>query len=160
MEETGHLPERYCELLEIGREDGIRPTFEYISFFKSVHTLKQAWEIVQRSGEEDATLILDAFHNWNSESTLEDLREIPLNKISHYHIDDAAQGKGPGSQTDPDRVMIGDGQIDLAAEIEVLREIGYDGTVSLELFNAEWWAKDPAETLKIGLERMKELFEK
>lgn len=158
MEETGHLPERYCELLKIGREEGIRPTFEYISFFQSVHTLKQAWEIVQRSGEDDATLILDAFHNWNSESTLEDLREIPLDKISHYHIDDAAQGKGPGSQTDPDRVMIGDGQIDLAAEIEVLREIGYDGTVSLELFNAEWWAKDPAETLKIGLERMKELF--
>lgn len=158
--ETGHLPERYRELLEIGREEGIRPTFEYISFFKSVHTLKQAWEIVQKSGEDDATLILDAFHNWNSGSTLEDLREIPLDKISHYHVDDACHGKEPGTQTDPDRVMIGDGQIDLAAEIEVLREIGYDGTVSLELFNSEWWQKDPSETLKIGLERMKELFEK
>ena len=55
--------------------------------------------------------------------------------------------------------MIGDGQIDLAAEIEVLREIGYKGTVSLELFNSEWWQKEPSETLKIGLERMKELFE-
>jgi 2-keto-myo-inositol isomerase len=91
---------------------------------------------------------------------LEDLREIPLDKISHYHIDDAAPGKAAGSQTDPDRVMPGDGQIDLKGEIEVLREIGYDGTVSLELFNSEWWEKDPSETLKIGLERMKELFEK
>ena len=159
-EETSHLPERYCELLKIGREEGIRPTFEYISFFKSVHTLNQAWEIVQRSGESDATLILDAFHNWNSESTLEDLRGIPVDRISHYHIDDACPGKAPGSQTDPDRVMIGDGQIDLKAEIEVLREMGYDGTVSLELFNSQWWEKDPAETLKIGIERMKELFEK
>ncbi|MBT3568037.1 MAG: TIM barrel protein, partial [Opitutae bacterium] len=34
--ETEHLPERYRELLEIGREEGIRPTFEYISFFQSV----------------------------------------------------------------------------------------------------------------------------
>ena len=159
-EETSHLPERYCELLKIGREEGIRPTFEYISFFKSVHTLNQAWEIVQRSGESDATLILDAFHNWNSESPPEDLRKIPLDKISHYHIDDASPDKGPGSQTDPDRVMIGDGQIDLKAEIEVLREMGYDGTVSLELFNSQWWEKDPAETLKVGLERMKELLEK
>ena len=50
--------------------------------------------------------------------------------------------------------------VDLKAEIEILREMGYDGTVSLELFNSEWWEKDPSETLKIGLERMKELFEK
>lgn len=155
---TSHLASRYRELLEIGRQEGIRPTFEYISFFKSVHTLKRAWEIVQEADDPDATLILDAFHNWNSGSTEDDLRAIPLERISHYHIDDAAPNKASGTQTDPDRVMPGDGQIDLQAEIKVLREIGYDGTVSLELFNADWWAEDPAYTLKTGLERMKTLF--
>ena len=39
--ETSHLPGRYKEPLEIGRSEGIKPTFEYISFFKSVHTLKK-----------------------------------------------------------------------------------------------------------------------
>lgn len=156
---TSHLATRYRELLEIGREEGIRPTFEYISFFKSVYTLKRAWEIVQEADDPDATLILDAFHNWNSNSTMQDLRAIPLERISHYHIDDADPVKPSGSQKDPDRVMPGDGQIDLSAEIKVLREIGYDGTVSLELFNSDWWAKNPQETLKIGLERMKSLFE-
>ena len=156
---TSHLATRYRELLEIGREEGIRPTFEYISFFKSVNTLKRAWEIVQEAEDPDATLILDAFHNWNSNSTMQDLRAIPLERISHYHIDDADPVKPSGSQKDPDRVMPGDGQIDLSAEIKVLREIGYDGTVSLELFNSDWWAKNPQETLKIGLERMKSLFE-
>ena len=68
------------------------------------------------------------------------------------------RNKASGTQTDPDRVMPGDGQIDLQAEIKVLREIGYDGTVSLELFNADWWAEDPTHTLKTGLERMKILF--
>ena len=160
MEGQEHLPERYCDLLQIGREEGIKPTFEYISFFKSVNNLADAWRIVQQTNDDDSSIILDAFHNWNSESTLDDLRKIPVDRISHYHVDDAIKGKAAGSQTDPDRVMIGDGQIDLKAEIEVLREIGYDGTVSLELFNSEWWEKDPAETLKIGLERMKELFEK
>jgi len=157
-EETSHLPERYAELLEIGRQEGIRPTFEYISFFKSVHTLRQAWEIVRDSGDPDATLILDAFHNWNSGSTEEDLRTIPAEKISHYHIDDAAPDKAAGTQTDPDRVMPGDGCIDLRAEIDILREIGYDGTVSLELFNEQWWDREPSETLEIGLKRVKELF--
>jgi len=54
--------------------------------------------------------------------------------------------------------MLGEGQIDLAAEIAVLREIGYEGTVSLELFNKELWAQNPTEVLKVGIERMRELF--
>ena len=156
---TDHLPARYAELLAIGRQEGIRPTFEYISFFKSVHTLKKAWEIVQIADDPDATLILDAFHNWNSGSTESELRSIPVDRISHYHIDDADPAKEAGTQTDPDRVMPGDGQIDLKAEIKALKEMGYDGTVSLELFNQSWWELDPMETLRVGLQRMKELFE-
>ena len=155
--ETSHLAPRYKELLQIGREEGIKPTFEYISFFKSVHTLKRAWEIVQEADDPDATLILDAFHNWNSASTEQDLIEIPLERISHYHIDDADPEKPALTQTDPNRVMPGDGQIDLKAEIKLLKKKGYDGTVSLELFNQDWWGKDPRETLKVGYERVAEL---
>ena len=155
--ETSHLAPRYKELLQIGREEGIKPTFEYISFFKSVHTLKRAWEIVQEADDPDATLILDAFHNWNSASTEQDLIEIPLERISHYHIDDADPEKPALTQTDPDRVMPGDGQIDLKTEIKILKEKGYDGTVSLELFNQDLWEKDPRETLKVGYERVAEL---
>ena len=153
-----HLPARYRDLLQIGREEGIRPTFEYISFFKSVYNLTDAWRIVQETDDEDATLILDAFHTWNSNSDLELLRDIPAGKISHYHIDDAHSDKAAGTQTDPDRVMLGDGQIDLAAEIAVLKEIGYDKTMSLELFNAELWEQDPLEVITLGLERMKALW--
>ena len=155
--QTSHLAARYKELLQIGREEGIKPTFEYISFFKSVYTLKRAWEIVQEADDPDATLILDAFHNWNSASTDDDLKAIPLDRISHYHIDDADLNKDARTQTDPDRVMPGDGQIDLLSEISILKEKGYDGTVSLELFNEDWWNKDPRDTLRIGLERVTEL---
>lgn len=155
--DTGHLPERYRQLLEIGRETGIKPTFEYISFFKSVNTLAEAWRMVQAADDADATLIVDAFHNWNSGSTLDDLRAIPVERISHYHIDDAHPGKAAGTQTDPDRVMIGEGPADLRGEMAVLKEKGYAGAVSLELFNAELWAKDPREVLKVGIERMREL---
>ena len=155
---AGVLHQHAADLLELGRQVGILPTFEYISFFKSVYRLADAWDIVQRTADPDSTIILDAFHNWNSNSTLDDLREIPLEKISHYHIDDAALGKAPTTQTDPDRVMIGEGQIDLAAEIAVLKEIGYDKTVSLELFNAELWEQDPLEVISTGLARMKSLF--
>ena len=153
-----HLPERYVDLLEIGRKEGIRPTFEYISFFKSVYNLSDAWRIVQESDDPDSSIILDAFHNWNSNSTLDDLRTIPLEKISHYHIDDAHPDIAATDQKDPDRVMLGDGQIDLAAELAVLKEKGYDRTMSLELFNAELWEQDPLEVITTGLEKMKSLW--
>ncbi len=157
--DIGRLTARYKDLLEIGRQVGVKPTFEYISFFRSVGHLGRAWRIVQDVDDPDATIILDAFHTYNGGATLEDLRPIPVERISHYHIDDAAPDKPLGQQTDPDRVMLGDGVIDLAAEIAVLREKGYDGTVSLELFNKDLWTADPREVLATGIERMRQLLD-
>ena len=53
--------------------------------------------------------------------------------------------------------MVGDGVIDLKTELTLLKEKGYDKWLSLELFSQQWWDRDPAETAKIGLERMQEL---
>lgn len=153
------IARRYKDLLAIGREAGVKPTFEYISFFKSVNQLSQAWQVVQEADDEDATLILDAFHNFNSLSTMDDLRAIPVERISHYHIDDGHPTIPPGQQLDPDRVMPGDGAVDLRTEISILREKGYDGTVSLELFNPQLWERDPLDVLKIGIERVRALVE-
>lgn len=159
-EEQGHLPARYCDLLKIGREEGVKPTFEYISFFKSVNNLADAWRIVQEANDNDSTIILDAFHNWNSNSSLDDLRTIPVEKISHYHIDDAHPEIASTEQKDPDRVMLGEGQIDLCSELTILKEKGYDSTMSLELFNEELWAQDPLTVITTGLERMRSLWAK
>lgn len=157
--DIGQITRRYKELLEIGRGIGAKPTFEYISFFESVASLPQAWQVVQNVDDPDATLIADAFHSWNTNSTLDDLRAVPVERISHYHIDDAHPDIPPLKQLDPDRVMIGDGVIDLKAELTVLKEKGYAGAVSLELFNPELWAQDPRDVLKIGFERLTALVE-
>ena len=148
------LTDRFGDLLEIGRDVGVRPTFEYISFFQGAQTLDTAWQIVQNVGDSDATLIADAFHTWNSHSNPQLLREIPGNRISHYHIDDGNPNIAQYEQTDPDRVMISDGVIDLAAEIEMLQEIGYNGMISLELFNPELWQQDALLVAKLGKERL------
>ena len=146
---------RYGDLLQLARQLGsAKPTFEYISFFRSVYSLDQAWQVVQALNDPDATLILDAFHNWNSCSSIELLRSVPVGMISHYHIDDADPKIPPREQTDPNRVMIGDGAIDLVAELRILKEIGYAGAISLELFNQELWERPPLEVLQMGRERM------
>ncbi len=153
--DLGRLADRYGELLELGRGQGVKPSLEYISFFGSLSRLDQAWEIVRGLGDEDASVLVDGFHTWNSSPTpLEDLRLVDGDRIAHYHFDDASPHKPLLEQMDADRVMPGDGVIDLDAEVAVLREIGYQGTVSLELFNAELWADDPQRVLGVGIERM------
>ena len=155
-----HLHKGYSELLQIGSETGVQAVMEYISFFKSLNNLPDVLTVLDRSDADDATggrpvTILDAFHNWNNKTTLDDIRDIPLERISHYHINDAPAGIPSGEQNDSHRVMVGDGIIDLKAELTVLKNKGYDKWISLELFNAEWWSKDPLETAKVGLERMR-----
>lgn len=153
---------RYKDLLRLGRQTGAKPIMEYISFFNSVSRLEQAWDIVQATQDDDATLIPDAFHTWNSHSSLDVWRTIPVERIAHYHFDDAPEvsrdGQPRGKMTDPDRVMPGEGVIDLHAEVLTLRNKGYEGTVSLELFNRDLWAMDPDEVLKVGMDRLRSYF--
>jgi len=156
-EDISQLHKGYKDLLQIGRDTGVRAVLEYISFFKSLNNVADTVAVMDRTGDPDACTILDTFHNWNNSTTDDDLRALPLERIAHYHIDDARPDKPSGSQTDPDRVMLGEGQIDLAAEMRILKEKGYDKWISLELFNAGLWQQDPLEVAKIGLEKMREL---
>ena len=159
LEQPGidNLHKGYADLLQIGRETGVRAVLEYISFFESLNNLPDAVTVMDRTNDPTAITILDAFHNWNSKTTLDDLRDLPVERIAHYHIDDAHPDIPSGQQKDPDRVMLGEGQIDLASEIAILREKGYHQWISLELFNSDLWAKDPLKVAKIGLERMREI---
>ena len=159
MSETGHLPERYRELLEIGREEGIRPTFEYISFFKSVHTLKQAWEIVKRAAKTmppsfsmpfTIGTVVDfgrlAGNTPRENQSLPHRRCLPWQRTGHPN-----RPRPRDDRRWTDRF----GCRDRGSAGNRLRWNGKPGT-----FQPEVVAKDPSETLKIGLERMKELFKK
>ncbi len=52
----------YHELLEIGRQYGVRPAFEYLGFVDDIKTIEDAIEIIERSGHPDACIVLDPFH--------------------------------------------------------------------------------------------------
>ena len=62
-------------------------------------------------------------------------------------------------QSDADRVYPGDGILDLGQMISILKEAGYAGVISLELFNPNYWEQAPAEVTRIGLEKMQAVLE-
>jgi sugar phosphate isomerase/epimerase len=56
--------------------------------------------------------------------------------------------------------MPGDGVAPMDKILKMLHEKNTPVVLSLELFNEDYWKKDPMEVAKIGLEKMKMVVEK
>jgi 2-keto-myo-inositol isomerase len=57
--------------------------------------------------------------------------------------------------SDSDRVYPGDGVAPLKAMLRDLRQLGFQGVLSLELFNREYWKQDALNVARTGLEKMR-----
>jgi len=153
--------EDYAELLDLGREIGIRPAMEFLGFVEQVNDIRTCREIMERSGDPTATIVIDWFHMVRGdgrETMFEDLRALRGEQIAIVHLDDVPYRKPFGEMTDGDRVYPGDGEIPLDALFSALEETGYRGPVSLELFSEELWAQDPHAVAKTGFQKSRRWF--
>ena len=148
----------YRELLELGRAMGVRPAMEYLGFVQSVYTIEQAWQIVEDADHPDSSLIMDPFHILRGGGSIESIALVPADKVAIWHWNDAPSDKPLAEQTDADRVMPGDGIGPLQRIEELALAQGYEGFVSLELFNPALWEEDPEEVARIGLDKMQRYF--
>jgi sugar phosphate isomerase/epimerase len=145
----------------MGREIGIRPAMEFLGFVEHVNSIATAREIMERAGDPSATIVIDWFHMVRGdgrETIFEDLRALKAEQIAIVHLDDVPYRKPFAEMTDGDRVYPGDGDIPIDELFAVLREIGYGGPVSLELFNEELWSEDPFTVAKTGYEKSQRWF--
>jgi sugar phosphate isomerase/epimerase len=157
--DLGHATERFADLLRLGREAGVTPTMEFLGFVEGVKTVASAWAIAKGTGDPKATIVADVFHMIRGGGSVDDLLTIPGDRLANFHINDVPASPDPLTQTDADRVMVGEGIADLTRVIANLRSIGYRGPLSLELFNRTLWEHDPAEVVGRGLERIRALVE-
>lgn len=145
----------YAELLEIGKEFGVKPAMEYLGFVEDINTIEDGMEIMENSGHPDATIVLDPFHCFRGGGPIESIGKLTADQIAISHFNDSPAEPPREQQHDPNRVMPGDGIVDLKLYCDKLREIGYDRWLSLELFREDLWQQDPTEVARIGLEKMK-----
>ena len=148
--------QNYRELLELGREVGVKPAMEFLGFVDGINQVKHAWEVMEVADHPDSTIVLDPFHIFRGGGETDDMRGVPADKIAVFHFNDAPASPPRAEQTDADRVYPGDGILDLKGMIAILKEVDYQGVISLELFNPNYWEEDPREVARIGLEKMKE----
>lgn len=147
--------ERYRQLLDLSVEYGVPASLEFLGFVPAFATLEIAWLVCQLADHPAATITLDAWHLFRGESDPDAVASLPPERISIVHWDDAPADVPREEQTDGHRVMPGDGILDLAGLAAQLRDLGWSGVLSLELFHEGYWADDPLAVARLGLEKMK-----
>ena len=101
-------------------------------------------------------MIIDTFHFYLSDEPLSVIEKINPEKIFLVHIADAENL--PKTQLkDANREMPGNGVIPLKDITQKLKDIGYKGVYSIELFNPTYWEWEPAQVTKVCYQKMREL---
>jgi sugar phosphate isomerase/epimerase len=144
----------YRELLEIGlAEFDINPAMVFVEFLEGARTMGQAAQIALDADHPRAKIIPDVFHMHIGGSGFNGLEHIRGDFIAIFQFNDAPADLPKAELRDEHRVYPGDGILPLAQCIRTLRTIGYDGCVSLELYNPTYWQQDLEQVARTGLEK-------
>lgn len=100
-------------------------------------------------------LLVDSFHWFTTGATVEDIAALGA-KVVYVHVNDAPD-KPRDEQIDNQRLLPGDGVIDLDAFFEGLNGAGYTGYVAVETFNKDLWAAGPEEAARRAAEAMRRI---
>jgi 4-hydroxyphenylpyruvate dioxygenase len=126
----------FAELGERAAKRGMRVGYEALAWGRQVYDYRDAWEIVRRANHPSVGTILDTFHILSRGLDLSAIRNIPKEKILLVQLADA-----PKLQMDylswsrHWRCLPGQGDFDLGSFMNALGATGYDGYLSLEIFN-------------------------
>ncbi|MFP7255350.1 sugar phosphate isomerase/epimerase [Terribacillus goriensis] len=135
------------ELAGLAEPYGIKLALEFVGHPEcTINTFEQAYDIVQTVGSSNVGLVLDCFHFHAMNSSIEALKQADISKIFILHMDDT-EDFPIGSLVDEDRVWPGHGVIDLKGILSVLKEKGYEGPATVELFRPEYYEMKAEEVI-------------
>ena len=131
------------ELCDISAAHDVTLAFEFLGQTDcSVPTLELAAEIVREVDRKDLGLVIDSFHFYAGNSTVEMIEALDPQMIQIFHINDA-EDRPRDQLEDRHRLLPGLGILPLRQMISAFRKIGYDKVASVEIFRPEYWERDP-----------------
>lgn len=135
----GQLAQAFAQVAQSIEETGVILCLEF-NWSPLVKSLRTAVEIAERSGAPNVGVVFDPAHYHCTPSKFEQLHARSVPFIRHVHVDDMRDQPGELSDCNADRVLPGQGCLDLRALFGQLDRYGYQGFYSIELFNEELWA--------------------
>jgi len=147
------IKEEYVRVLQalspIARLYDVKLTFEFLGFgWCSVRTPRAAFEILQAADCDNIGLTLDAAHFYNGGGLLSEIEQLDPQRIYAFHLNDV-EDVPKEAITDASRIFPGEGVIPLDEICTRLKQIGFDGPTSIELFRPEYWDWEP---LRVAVE--------
>jgi 2-keto-myo-inositol isomerase len=101
-----------------------------------------ALEIAHRSNAGNVGIMMDTFHYYKSAVSDADILAIPRDKLLIVHVNDS-EDLPRAELRDSHRLHVGEGILPLDHDLKLIKSIGYDGFLSIEIFREEYW-REPA----------------
>jgi 2-keto-myo-inositol isomerase len=146
---------RYRALLELGDKMEVVPQAEVWGFSKALSRLGETALVAVEAGHPKACVLADVYHLHKGGSGFGGLHLLGPSALQIFHMNDYPADPPRERISDSDRVYPGDGIAPLKAMLRDLRKLGFQGVLSLELFNREYWKQDALNVARTGLEKMR-----
>jgi 2-keto-myo-inositol isomerase len=145
----------YREALEMGEKMGVQPLLELWGTHPLLGPLSHGIYVTVAAGRVDASLLLDVFHLYKSGTPFASLKQINGAALHVMHLNDYPQAADSSTLNDSNRIYPGDGVAPFRQMLRDMRDNGFRGYLSLELFNKEYWGKSADENLKTAMEKIR-----
>jgi sugar phosphate isomerase/epimerase len=129
------LVDAFGAFADRARDRGFVTTLEFMPL-SFISDLELAWKIVSGANRPDTGICYDTWHFARSGSSLDLLASIPGEKIAEIQISDARAELAGDLITDllHHRLLPGEGELNVAEQVRVLRQIGAYRSVGPEIF--------------------------
>lgn len=158
---------RLRAIAQILLDHGLRFGLEYVGPKTSwtakrhafVHTMAETKDLLAEIDRPNMGFVLDSWHWYTARETRADLLTLTNKDIVAVDLNDAPAGLAIDEQMDLSRELpCATGVIDLATFLNALQEIGYDGPVRAEPFNAALRMLPPDKAVAATAAAMKQAF--
>jgi 2-keto-myo-inositol isomerase len=154
------IAERYRALLDIGQKLGVRGHLEFWGASKTLGRLETVLEVLAAADHPFATVLPDVFHMYKGGSDFATVKKLTPKILQVFHLNDYPADPPRETVNDGHRVYPGDGIAPLDVFFKDLRDTGFRGVISLELFNKEYLKQGAEAVAKTGIEKMRAAVQK
>jgi 4-hydroxyphenylpyruvate dioxygenase len=152
----GAMAEVFAELAERVASTGVTLCIEF-NWSPVVKSIRTAAAVARNADHPNVGVLFDPAHYHCTPSKFEQLTRDNVAMIKHVHVDDMANKPGELSDCNSDRVLPGEGCLDLKALFGRIEEHGYSGYFSIEMFNQDLWDMAAEKAAKLMHQSMVEL---
>jgi len=126
---------------KIASDYGVSLAIEPLGGHPFVPGAKEAMAIVSEADHPNLGLMMDLFHYYKSGVTMAEIASIPIDRLLIIHVDDCEDL--PRNQlNDGHRLYPGLGVMPIKEMLCIVKQQGYEGYLSVELFRKAYWEQD------------------